>query len=447
MEAMRMAAQLEKTRHRGIYKRGSRYVVRYRVNGAQRQESARTLEEAQRMKRARETDRDRGEFEAQSRIPLREYAEEWIDRYQGNGRRGFTEATRDDYRRDLRWYAFPFLDEKLGRTVSSLSARDVANWIAWLCDGAEQGRRRDELKRQRAEEAGQTPPKSGGTLELSDATVRRIVSPIRACLSTAKREGLIRHNPADGAVLPVREQIVEDTPETARALTRAQLATFLDLVPKKHRLMFRLMAATGVRWSEFAALRWSDLQLDGSAPHLRVRRAIVRGIVKPPKSKHGRRDVPLSSCLVDELRQARKETEWAEDDSLVFPASNGQPLRQENVRRRILQPAAEEADVSWIGFHAFRHTAASLLFERGANAVQVQRWLGHHSPAFTLSTYVHLLDEGVGDGLSLDKELTDRVSDDGELQPPGRPAGDYAGDRDPALDRVRETAANLAGAR
>lgn len=27
----------------------------------------------------------------------------------------------------------------------------------------------------------------------------------------------------------------------------------------------------------------------------------------------------------------------------------------------------------------------------GANVKQVQAWLGHHSPAFTLETYVHLL--------------------------------------------------------
>jgi hypothetical protein len=36
---------------------------------------------------------------------------------------------------------------------------------------------------------------------------------------------------------------------------------------------------------------------------------------------------------------------------------------------------------------------------------QVQRFLGHHSPSFTLDTYVHLLDEGVGEPLSLDGEL------------------------------------------
>ena len=48
---------------------------------------------------------------------------------------------------------------------------------------------------------------------------------------------------------------------------------------------------------------------------------------------------------------------------------------------------------SWVGFHTFRHTCATILFRRGWNAVQVQRRLGHHKPSFTLDTYVHLLPE------------------------------------------------------
>ena len=33
--------------------------------------------------------------------------------------------------------------------------------------------------------------------------------------------------------------------------------------------------------------------------------------------------------------------------------------------------------------------------------VQVQRWLGHHSPSFTIDTYVHLLSDDLGDPLVL----------------------------------------------
>jgi hypothetical protein len=59
-----MAAAMEKTRYPGIYKRGSRYVVVVRVGGKQAKRSARTLDEARRLKASMTTNRDRGEFQA-----------------------------------------------------------------------------------------------------------------------------------------------------------------------------------------------------------------------------------------------------------------------------------------------------------------------------------------------------------------------------------------------
>jgi integrase len=70
--------------------------------------------------------------------------------------------------------------------------------------------------------------------------------------------------------------------------------------------------------------------------------------------------------------------------------------------RRFLEPAAEEAGVPWASFHSFRHTAASLLFERGANVKQVQRFLGHADPSLTLRTYIHLLGDDIGEPISLE---------------------------------------------
>ena len=36
-----------------------------------------------------------------------------------------------------------------------------------------------------------------------------------------------------------------------------------------------------------------------------------------------------------------------------------------------------------------------MLFRNGDNAKQVHHWLGHHSPSFSLSTYVHLVPDDV----------------------------------------------------
>jgi integrase len=73
--------------------------------------------------------------------------------------------------------------------------------------------------------------------------------------------------------------------------------------------------------------------------------------------------------------------------------------RELKLARRVLAPACTAAGVRWAGFHTFRHTVASRLFAKGRNVVQVQRWLGHHSPSFTLDTYVHLLDNDLGEPL------------------------------------------------
>jgi integrase len=240
---------------------------------------------------------------------------------------------------------------------------------------------------------------------------------LRACLASAVAEGVIRSNPTAGAALPARDQQraidagTDRDEDQAKAMTTTQLSIFLAVCPQRSRTLFKVLAATGLRISEAIALRWRDVELDGSTPHVKVRRALVKGRMGPPKSSYGRRQVPIDHTLAVELRRRRRDSERPEDDALVFPATNGEPLRQENLRRRVLEPTAEEAGVSWMGFHTLRHTCATRLFAEGRNAVQVQRWLGHHSPAFTLNTYVHLLNDDLGGPLP---EVTspDRVADE-----------------------------------
>ena len=58
---------------------------------------------------------------------------------------------------------------------------------------------------------------------------------------------------------------------------------------------------------------------------------------------------------------------------------------------RVLKPLVEEVDAPWAAFHTFRHTFASIHLSEGTNLLQLSRALGHHSAAFTLSRYTHLL--------------------------------------------------------
>lgn len=377
-----MAAKRRPTKHPGIYARGNSYEIAYRDrDGKQRHETVRTLREAISLRARRLAEVSAGEIVSASTISLEAYLTEWIETYQGRGSRGFREATRNDYRRDIRRYVLPYFSKK---KLGEIAPRDVSRFIAHLCDARVQGR------------------------YLADATVRRVLSPLRAAFATAVSEGLVRHNPTANASLPARDQqraINNGTDhleqETRKALTTTQLTEFLRVCPARWHLFFAFMAATGMRVSESFAIRWLDLQLDGSTPHVHVRRAYVRGQFGPPKSKYGHRKIPIDHQMVSDLRTLRARTEWCADENLVFPASNGEPLHQENVRRRVLKPTAEEAGVSWAAFHTFRHTCATRLFAAGRNPTQVQRWLGHHSPSFTLSVYVHLLDDDLGEPLGL----------------------------------------------
>jgi integrase len=338
-------ARRVKTSVPGVYKRGNIYTFSYRDgNGRQRWESPfRTMDLARKAKAKRETELADGTYHPGNGVTLHGYAREWVERYHGRGRRGFREGTRDGYRRSLNTYALKYFGPRV--KVTDLTPRHIAQYVAWLCE--------------------QT---SARGKPLSDNSVRNAVIPLRACLATAMAEGLIRSNPTHGVSLPHRPTADGLEQEDVRVLSRDQLAAFLDLVHPRHRLMFRFLATTGVRAGELIALQWRHVALDGSQPHVQIRRSIVKGRVEPPKSKHGKREIPLDAPLVLDLRAHRADSEWPGENDLVFPSLAGTPLKLENVRRRVIKPVAQEIDAGWCGFQTFRHTCASLLFARGADA-------------------------------------------------------------------------------
>ncbi len=359
-----MAAPMVKTSAPGIYKRGSRYVVSYRVDGSQKWETAGSLAEARRLKAARVAAIDAGEFAVDSRVKFKDYASEWVSRYHGRGK-SVKAKTRDGYRRSLERHVYP----RIGHIpLAKITTRTLNQFVADMA-----------------------------TVEpaLSDNTIRNALNPVRSCLATAVDEGLLRYNPARGVYLPHRETATDSEERKVRPFTLAQLDAVMSMVNPKYRDLCELLAGTGLRISEACGLQWQHVHLDGSRPHVAVRRAInAEGKEETLKSRHARRDVPLSPSLVDRLRARRSTTPFAGDADPVFANRNGDPINRDNVRRRFLKPVLGEAGADWkgAGWHTFRHTFASMLFQRGRNIKQVQHLMGHHAASFTLDTYTHLID-------------------------------------------------------
>jgi integrase len=305
-----------------------------------------------RAKSARLTDITRGDFAERSRVALRDYAIEWVDRYQGTGRRGFREETRAEYRGLLDKYGLRYFGA--GVMLGDVTPKRMADFIGWLVKQL-----------------------NGCGGKLSDKSVRNALGPLMACLASARREGLIRENPAVGAALPHRPRIEEDD-ELPRPFPRIDgtetMELVVQLVHPSHWMMFELLAATGVRRSELLALEVRHLQLNGNSPHVRVRQRTrwQKGsgqVLGALKSRHARRDLPIPVELADRLRGHVADRE---PDALVFASPTGRPYDPHHLHARVLVPACEEAGVEWAGFHTFRHTIASRIFAAGRNAVQVQ---------------------------------------------------------------------------
>ena len=226
----------------------------------------------------------------------------------------------------------------------------------------------------------------------------------RELFATAKEDGKVRDNPVSGVRYVPSADV--PLPKKRRPLTVAELEGFMDALPSEWRLMFLMLAHTGLRIGELLGLRWNDTHL-GDDAHVRVFEQVYRGERKPLKSANAERVLPLSPGMARALSDWRTRTAFGESEHPVFCSQVGTVLDYGSLYKRVFVPARDAAGIRGeeVGaFHAFRRTLASLVHESGKKSSrQLCDWLGHYDPAFTVRTYVGTLDAGVGDADFLDE--------------------------------------------
>jgi len=354
------------------------YTVITRHRGKPKKETVATLGKAREVKGRR----DSGDHAPTPTIRFGTYYEEWIDTYGGRTSQGLSETTRDEYRRvAVKWLLPKWETWKL----IAVEPKDVRGLLVEMRDA---GASTSEMKKTR----------TAGSAMYGTAT---------------EEDGIVRSNPFLGVRIPRPLEVEKDeeVDEKAKAMSREELGWLLAALPDQHRLFFEFLTHSGLRISEAAGLRWEHVDL--TQRQLRVREQVYRGKRKKLKSKTGRRDLPLSPLMTDRLLTHRARTYEGEKAS-VFP-SKGKlrktkdgfafPFDSKALARDVLIPTRGALGMDWVTFHTFRHTCASLLFAEGRNIRQISDWLGHADPAFTLRTYVHLLDSGVGDADFFDTEV------------------------------------------
>ena len=201
-------------------------------------------------------------------------------------------------------------------------------------------------------------------------------------LDHAVEWGYLTTNPA-ARVKPVKREIPE-----REALTIEEFHMVVQTGDDPWKLIIKMAGLTGLRRGEILGLRWGDVELERQRLH--VRQTFGRHGFGHPKSRAGRRVVPLTPALVADLRR-RKLAQPANDHDLVFASQTGTPIDPDNLKRA-WERALRKAGMRHLGFHTLRHTAVSLFIaHEGLNPKQLTTIIGHASIQLTYDTYGHLM--------------------------------------------------------
>jgi len=314
----------------------------------------RTLGEARRWRAGAQTQAAKGVRLAGTSQTLLEAAEAFVDGIATGAVRTRTgerykPSVVREYERSLRLHVLPTLG---GARLSRIQRRDVQGLA-------------DELLA-----SGADP-----------STIRNALKPLQVIYRRAIEDGDLALNPCERLRLPAargrRERIA--SPTEAVALIAA--------LRPEDRALWGCAFYAGLRRGELRALLWDDIDLAGGL--IRVERSMSgHGEIGQPKSRAGRRGVPIVAALRDLLIEHKLVMKRA--TGLVFGSSATQPFTPTAVRKRALT-AWRRAGLDPIGLHECRHTFASLLIAAGVNAKAITAYLGHASIQTTFDLYGHLM--------------------------------------------------------
>jgi integrase len=226
---------------------------------------------------------------------------------------------------------------------------------------------------------------------LNPSTIGVTLLPLRAIYRRAMNRGDVAINPTAGLELP------RVTSARDRVVAPDQAARLIAALPVQDQALWSTAMYAGLRRGELQALRWTDVDLAGGV--IRVERSwdAKEGFIAP-KSKMGRRKVPVAAVLRDYLVEHRMRAEDP-DEGLVFGRSASSPFEPSAVTERA-RKAWAAAGLDRIVLHEARHTFASLMIAAGVNPKALQTYMGHAQVSMTMDLYGHLMpgneDEAAG---------------------------------------------------
>lgn len=228
---------------------------------------------------------------------------------------------------------------------------------------------------------------------LSARTIEYTNAVLTSAFRQAVRWKMLAEDPCAGVDLPRAKR------KEMEALSVEECRRFLEVAEKSEWFpLLALALTTGMRPSEYLALKWSDI--DWRRGTASVCRTIqVSGsswTFDDTKRKRSRRIVKLQNFVMKALRDLRENREGEREGNcslpqeLVFLSAAGLPLNQRTVKREFRKLLAL-AGIRSVRLYDLRHTAATLGIAAGVSVKAISDQLGHASISFTLERYSHVL--------------------------------------------------------
>jgi len=327
--------------------RDGRWLARWRdPSGRQCKKSFRRRVDAERFLAEKVSEMSRGTYldPTAGKLTVGAFASTW-----SSGLAHLKPSTAERYRAIVQCYVLP----RWGSwPLASVSRSDIASWVGDL-------------------------HASG----LSAGSVRKAYLVLSLILAAAVNDRRIPLNPASGVRLP------RQVPGESRFLTGRELQALAEAAGPSG-LVIVVLGLTGLRFGELAALRVR--RIDAARRRFTISESVtIVGSTltwSTPKA-HRTRSVPVPPALLPAVLDA---CQGKSGDDLVFTSPMGGPLRLNNWRRRVFDPACSAVGLVGVTPHDLRHTAASLAIAAGANVKAVQHMLGHASAAMPLDIYAGL---------------------------------------------------------